>query len=812
MKSLMKSKLIVTITGCLIIFVAILIPLSGSVAHVYAASNFQLSGKVTDASSNPIGNTTITVTDSQSNTTVGTATTDSNGNYSLLIPQGTYNVTATPPPSSGFQSVTDTNQAINNDTVLNFTLVPVQITYIISGHITDKNGAPLSGITVTFLNPNGPNVVTSTDTTGFYTTQTNIANFSGMELRGAGYNLITDNNPLSFTQNTTLDFQLVTQTVTVHVQDTSQNPVASALVGIQPLNDITISSIRFQDNAGASGKTDASGNTVLQVFANSSEDISVNPPSPYQFIEFTQAITQDTTLTITVQAIVIHTVSGHITDKNGAPLPGITVRFFNPNGPDVVTSTDTTGFYTIQSGVPSFTGMELRGGGFDLITDNNPLSFTQNTTLNFQLVTQTVTVHVQDSSQNPVASALVGIQPLNDITISSIRFQDNAGAGGKTDASGNTVLQVFANSSEDISVNPPSPYQIAEFTQAITQDTTIIVSLQFKNRVPVINAISNATLNEGSTYTATGSFTDPDSTSWTATVDYGDGSGSQPLTLAGTNFSLNHIYKDSGIYTVTVSITDNQGATGTGTAAITVNNVAPTVGTITVATSPVQVNTAITASANFTDPGVLDTHTASWNWGDSNITAGTVTESNGSGSVSNNHTYTAAGVYTITITLTDNDGGVGTATYQYIAVFDPNAGFLTGSGKYSSQAGWEIQNPQATGEVKFGTEAKYTTGNTPQGKCKIDFKAGNLLFNSTSFQWLVVNGTKATLKGSGTVNGSGNYTILLSVIDGSSTGGQSLIRVKITDPSNNVIYDTQPGAADTADPTTPLTNGSIKVH
>ena len=97
------------------------------------------------------------------------------------------------------------------------------------------------------------------------------------------------------------------------------------------------------------------------------------------------------------------------------------------------------------------------------------------------------------------------------------------------------------------------------------------------NQPPSINPISNATLNEGDTYSAAGLFTDPDSTSWTATVDYGDGSGIQPLTLSGMNFSLNHQYAVSGTYTVTVSVTNNQGATGTTIAIITVNDVPPVI-------------------------------------------------------------------------------------------------------------------------------------------------------------------------------------------------------------------------------------------
>src|SRR5262249_29669459 len=60
---------------------------------------------------------------------------------------------------------------------------------------------------------------------------------------------------------------------------------------------------------------------------------------------------------------------------------------------------------------------------------------------------------------------------------------------------------------------------------------------------------ATAALNQGGTYAATGSFIDTSataSTTWMATVDYGDGSGSQPLTLNGQNFSLSHTYTSKG--------------------------------------------------------------------------------------------------------------------------------------------------------------------------------------------------------------------------------------------------------------------------
>ena len=62
-------------------------------------------------------------------------------------------------------------------------------------------------------------------------------------------------------------------------------------------------------------------------------------------------------------------------------------------------------------------------------------------------------------------------------------------------------------------------------------------------------------VNEGATFTSSGSFTDPGADTWTATVDYGDGSGDQPLSLGpDKTFTLSHVYADNGRYTVTVTV------------------------------------------------------------------------------------------------------------------------------------------------------------------------------------------------------------------------------------------------------------------
>ena len=279
---------------------------------------------------------------------------------------------------------------------------------------------------------------------------------------------------------------------------------------------------------------------------------------------------------------------------------------------------------------------------------------------------------------------------------------------------------------------------------------------------PHINPPSSATINEGDTYSATGSFTDSDSTSWTATVDYGDGGGAQPLTLSGTNYTLSHVYQDEGIYTITIAVTDNQGATGTGTSTVTVNNAPFSIGAVTIPSPIAKINTAISASASFTDPGVLDSHIASWNWGDGHTTTGTVTESNGVGSVTNNHTYTSLGAYTITLTVTDDEGL--SQTSQTVIAIIPNNGLagrnLTGlnysGANLGSQnlSGSNLQNAIFT-NTNF-QNANLSGVNAPNANFQNANMTGANLAGST-FQganFTNVNLTGANLKGANFKNAS----------------------------------------------------------
>ena len=107
-------------------------------------------------------------------------------------------------------------------------------------------------------------------------------------------------------------------------------------------------------------------------------------------------------------------------------------------------------------------------------------------------------------------------------------------------------------------------------TDVYGAESTVTTSVVVANVAPGIAAFAGTTLLPGETYTSAGSFTDPGSDTWTATVDYGDGSGPRPLALSGKSFTLGHTYAASGTFTVTVTVTDDDGGTGTRTTTVAV--------------------------------------------------------------------------------------------------------------------------------------------------------------------------------------------------------------------------------------------------
>jgi hypothetical protein len=296
-------------------------------------------------------------------------------------------------------------------------------------------------------------------------------------------------------------------------------------------------------------------------------------------------------------------------------------------------------------------------------------------------------------------------------------------------------------------------------------------------------------VDEGQTANNTGTVSDPDGDVVTLTASVGTITNNNDGTWS---WSFGTSDGPAESQTVTIDADDGNGGTAQTSFTLTVNNVAPTVTSLTVPGAPVAIgDQPISASGTFTDPALTadETYTCTVDYGDS---AGplTGTVSSGTTCTGPDQTYAEAGIYTVSVEVTDKDGGSGSlAADEFIVIYDPSGGFVTGGGWIDSPAGAYMEDASLTGKANFGFVSKYKKGaTTPTGNTEFQFKAGDLNFHSSSYDWLVITGSHyARFKGSGTINGIGDYRFMLWA--GDDAPDKFRIKIWYEDGGEVVVYD-----------------------
>jgi hypothetical protein len=260
----------------------------------------------------------------------------------------------------------------------------------------------------------------------------------------------------------------------------------------------------------------------------------------------------------------------------------------------------------------------------------------------------------------------------------------------------------------------------------------------------------------------------------------------------------------------------------------------PTIESIQGPTQPLSAGSSTAFNATFTDPTFTnpaagDNFTATWSWGDGTSQTATLTPpihytdgTETAGVVTGSHTYTTPGVYTVTLGVSDGTaaGGAAEAQFQYVVVYDPSGGFVTGGGWIDSAPGGYRANAALSGKATFGFVSRYQKGATvPEGQTQFDFRVADFRFKSTAYDWLVVSGPKAHYNGVGEVNGISGYAFLLTATDGdvAGGGGTDKFRIKIWNRSSGaIVYDNvlDAGATDDIENAKPqaIGGGTIVIH
>ena len=341
------------------------------------------------------------------------------------------------------------------------------------------------------------------------------------------------------------------------------------------------------------------------------------------------------------------------------------------------------------------------------------------------------------------------------------------------------------------------------------------INVTVANVAPTVTLSGAATANEGDSVTYNFTTSDPGAEMYTVSGEScgtgGTLDASTFATATGSGTLTCTFPNGPATPAVSVTVADGDGASDADVINVTVANVTPEIVAIVAPGDPVNIGLQpVTVSVTTADPGA-DQLEVTWDWGDDTSSEQTVLP----GVVTDTHTYGAAGVYDVTVTVED-DGVIAVSyVHQYIVIYDPGAGFVTGGGWIQSPAGACPHDPACEnddGRANFGFVSRYKKdAELPSGNTNFFLRDSNFKFETLAYDWLIVDdaGSFAQYHGTGTVNDQlapnlQPYRFTITLTDGATDTFRIRIWWTAASGEQQFVYDNGPNQA--------INGGNIRIH
>ena len=468
----------------------------------------------------------------QANTTIASATTASDGSYSIAgLASGKYDLRIS---ATGFGTVVIPANTVNGNatTTVNASLAPPST---LSGKVTQTDGiTPISGAAVTASQGASSVGTATTDSFGNYSIPTLSPGAYSALASASGYGPQTQNNVnLTAGNTTTANFSLAGQSVITYTYDElgrlvgvvdSQSDAAAYhydavgnLLSITRNHSSQVSIIDFTPKSGPVGATVTISGTAFSTTA-SQNSVSFHG---------TSATVISATATQVVTSVPSGATSGTISVTAPAGTATSTGSFTVTAGSS---GQPTIASFTPTSGVPG-TAVTITGANFDGNRANDTVDFN----LTWASATSATSTSISASVPSPVGSGRISVQTQYGKAISSQDFLVPFGSHVAADIGFNGRMSI--NATQTVSIGSAGKIGLMLFDGAAGQKISIFANNSTFSSCTLLLIDPYGRQIGSVACTGTANFLDPQTLAYTGTytigIDPGSSTGSVSISLNG---------------------------------------------------------------------------------------------------------------------------------------------------------------------------------------------------------------------------------------------------------------------------------------